>query len=103
MPAMNLRPLGSTGILVSPVGLGAGRIGGPEISDSDVDRLVGRALDLGVNLIDTARSYGASEERLGRALARRRERVVVSTKVRYGVPGVPGRAPEGIAPGPPAP
>jgi len=46
-------------------------------------------LDAGVTLIDTARSYGLSEERLGRALAGRRERVVLSTKVGYGVPGVP--------------
>jgi len=74
---------------VSAVGLGAGNIGGPETSDADVDRLIGAALDAGVTLIDTARSYGASEERLGRALAGRRERVVLSTKVGYGVPGVP--------------
>jgi len=71
------------------VGFGAGRIGGPEISEADVDRLVGGALDAGVTLIDTARSYGLSEERLGRTLAGRRERVVLSTKVGYGVPGVP--------------
>jgi aryl-alcohol dehydrogenase-like predicted oxidoreductase len=75
--------------MVSALGLGAGRIGGPETSDADVDRLLGSALDAGVTLIDTARSYGASEERLGRALAGRRERVVLSTKVGYGVPGVP--------------
>ena len=86
---MELRPLGKTGLSVSAVGLGAGRIGGPETSEADVDRLVGGALDAGVTLIDTARSYGLSEERLGRALAGRRERVVLSTKVGYGVPGVP--------------
>jgi aryl-alcohol dehydrogenase-like predicted oxidoreductase len=83
------RPLGATGLRVSLVGLGAGRIGGPETSDADVDRLVGAALDAGVTLVDTAPSYGASEERLGRALEGRRERVVLSTKVGYGVPGVP--------------
>lgn len=86
---MKPRPLGRSGLSVSPVGLGAGRIGGPDVSDADVDRLVGAALDAGVTLIDTARSYGASEERLGRALAGRRERVVLSTKVGYGVPGLP--------------
>ena len=86
---MELRPLGKTGFSVSALGLGAGRIGGPETSEADVDRLVGGALDAGVTLIDTARSYGLSEERLGRALAGRRERVVLSTKVGYGVPGVP--------------
>jgi aryl-alcohol dehydrogenase-like predicted oxidoreductase len=83
------RPLGRSGLLVSPVGLGAGRIGGPNVSDADVDRLLGAALDAGVTLVDTARSYGSSEERLGRALAGRRDRVVLSTKVGYGVPGLP--------------
>jgi aryl-alcohol dehydrogenase-like predicted oxidoreductase len=87
--AMLERPLGAAGLTVSVLGLGAGRIGGPEIGDRDVDRLVGRALDAGVTLIDTARSYGASEERLGRALAGRRDRVVLSTKLGYGVEGVP--------------
>ena len=86
---METRPLGATGLRVSAVGLGAGRIGGPDVSDSDVDALVGAALDLGVNLVDTAPSYGFSEERLGRALAGRRERIVLSTKLGYGVPGVP--------------
>lgn len=83
------RPLGGTGLTVSILGLGAGRIGGPETSDADVDRLLGTATELGVTLIDTARSYGASEERLGRALQGRREAFVLSTKLGYGVPGVP--------------
>ncbi len=83
------RPLGSSGLTVSILGLGAGRIGGPETTDADVDRLLGSALDLGVTLVDTARSYGDSEERLGRALQGRRGAVVLSTKLGYGVPGVP--------------
>src|SRR5262249_26280418 len=83
------RPLGGTGLTVSILGLGAGRIGGPETSDSDVDRLLGAATELGVTLVDTARSYGASEGRLGRALQGRRHRFVLSTKLGYGVPGVP--------------
>ncbi|HTS81017.1 MAG TPA: aldo/keto reductase [Myxococcaceae bacterium] len=83
------RPLGRTGLTVGALGLGAGRIGGPETSDADVDRLLGAALDRGVTLIDTARSYGASEERLGRALEGRRQSVVLSTKLGYGVEGVP--------------
>jgi aryl-alcohol dehydrogenase-like predicted oxidoreductase len=85
---VELRPLGQTGLSVSVLGLGAGRIGEPAASDADVERLVAGALDAGVTLIDTARSYGLSEERLGRALAGRRERVVLSTKVGYGVPGL---------------
>ena len=75
--------------MVSAVGLGAGRIGGPDTSLADVDHLVGAALDGGVTLFDTARSYGLSEERLGAALAGRRDRAVLSTKVGYGIPGVP--------------
>ena len=47
-----------------------------------------RALDLGLTLIDTARSYGLSEERIGRHLARRRDEFVLSTKVGYGVDGL---------------
>jgi len=83
------RDLGTTGLTVPAVGLGAGRIGGREPGEADVDRLVGVALDLGVTLFDTARSYGRSEERLGRALAGRRDEVILSTKVGYGVPGLP--------------
>lgn len=86
---MEPRPLGRTGLTVSPVGLGAGRIGGPEMADAEVDRLVGAACDLGVTLFDSARSYGLSEERLGRVLGGRREAVVLSTKVGYGVEGIP--------------
>ncbi len=94
---MEQRALGSTGLLVSALGLGAGRIGGGEIAW--VDSLVSTALDLGVTLIDTARSYGDSEELLGRVLSGRRERVVLSTKVGYGVPGVPDWTGECIARG----
>lgn len=86
---MEQRPLGATGLRVSVLGFGAGRIGGAEITDAEVDRLIGAALDLGVTLFDTARSYGLSEERLGRALAGRRDGVVLSTKIGYGVEGVP--------------
>jgi len=94
---MEQRALGSTGLLVSALGLGAGRIGGGEIAW--VDRLVSAALDLGVTLIDTARSYGDSEELLGRVLSGRRERVVLSTKVGYGVESVPDWTGECIARG----
>jgi aryl-alcohol dehydrogenase-like predicted oxidoreductase len=83
------RPLGHTGLTVSALGLGAGRIGGPETGDAEVDRLLGTAVELGVTLIDTARSYGASEERLGRTLGGRRADFVLSTKLGYGVSGVP--------------
>lgn len=94
---MEQRPLGATRLRVSAVGLGAGQIGGS--NDGEVDRLVGAALDSGITLIDTARSYGLSEELLGRAMAGRRERVVLSTKVGYGVAGVQDWTPACISAG----
>jgi aryl-alcohol dehydrogenase-like predicted oxidoreductase len=85
--SMTPRALGDTGIMASPLGLGAGHIGAPEHSEAEVARLLHAALDAGVTFIDTARGYGLSEERIGRHLAGRRGEVVLSTKVGYGVPG----------------
>lgn len=87
---MQARPLGATGLAVSALGLGAGPLGDPSVlDDAAAARLVHAALDLGVTLIDTAPSYGRSEQRIGAALRGRRDRAVVSTKLGYGVPGVP--------------
>jgi len=79
--------IGGTGLRAGPIGLGAGPLGLDELDERDADRLIGTALELGIDLIDTARSYGCSEERLGRHLEGRRDRVVLSTKVGYDVPG----------------
>ena len=84
-----MRPLGKTGIKVSEIGFGAGPLGGDDIDDATAIALIAGAVDRGVNLIDTAPSYGRSEVRIGKALEGRRERVVLSTKVGYGVPGIP--------------
>jgi aryl-alcohol dehydrogenase-like predicted oxidoreductase len=83
---MKYRPLGSTGIDVSVVGVGGGGIGqvwGPT-SDEESVRAIHRALDLGVNFFDVAPGYGAgrAEEVLGRALSGRSESFYVATKVR---------------------
>ena len=59
------------------------------VGEAEAGRLLNAVLDLGVNLIDTARSYGLSEERIGRHLAHRRQHFLLSTKVGYGVDGVP--------------
>lgn len=83
------RALGSTGIDVSILGLGAGPLGDARLTESEVDALVGVALDEGVTLFDTAPSYGTSEARLGRALGSRRHEAVIATKGGYGVEGVP--------------
>jgi aryl-alcohol dehydrogenase-like predicted oxidoreductase len=86
---MKTRALGNTGLVVSELGLGAGPLGGTELDDGAAVALIHAALDLGITLIDTAPSYGRSELRIGEALVGRRDRVVLSTKLGYGVPGVP--------------
>jgi aryl-alcohol dehydrogenase-like predicted oxidoreductase len=81
------RPFGNTGLTVPILGFGAGGVGDPSLSEQDTATLLNSVLDLGVGLIDTARSYGLSEERIGRHLVRRRADFVLSTKVGYSVPG----------------
>ena len=81
---MQYRPLGQTGIKVSPYCLGAMMFGG--IGNPDHDecvRMIHKALDTGINVIDTADRYsaGESEEVVGKALKGRRDRVVLATKV----------------------
>lgn len=88
---MHARSLGNTGIAVSPIGFGAFKIGRNEKTkyssyydlpnDAEADRLLNELLDMGVTLIDTAPAYGLSEERVGRAIAHRRNEFVLSTKV----------------------
>ena len=85
------RRLGRSAIEVTPIGFGAFKIGRntgvkyPQAYDlPDVDavaRLFDGLLDLGINYIDTAPAYGLSEERVGAALAGRRDDLVLSTKV----------------------
>jgi aryl-alcohol dehydrogenase-like predicted oxidoreductase len=73
------------------LGLGAGPLGDPSLPEADAEALVLGAIELGCSLIDTARSYGCSEARLGRILGARRalrDRVILSTKVGYGIDGV---------------
>jgi aryl-alcohol dehydrogenase-like predicted oxidoreductase len=89
LSAVPRRPFGNTGLTVSALGLGCGQIGAARLSETEVERLLGLALDLGIILFDTARGYGQSEARLGRCLAAHRQQVVISTKVGYGVPGHP--------------
>src|SRR4030088_1817655 len=83
---MKYRTLGRTGIDVSPYCLGAtmfGAMGNPDHDDSI--RIIHRALDAGINFIDTADVYsgGESEEIVGKALKGRRDDVVLASKVRY--------------------
>ncbi|MDG2291262.1 MAG: aldo/keto reductase [Phycisphaerales bacterium] len=87
---MERRPLGRTGLEVTPLGFGAFKIGRNEgikypepyliPSDDEVARLLDGILDLGINLIDTAPAYGTSEERIGQCLASRRDEYLLSSK-----------------------
>ncbi|MEO1128964.1 MAG: aldo/keto reductase [Planctomycetota bacterium] len=72
---------------VSVVGLGAGQVGSGDVSEEQASQLLNGALDMGVTLIDTARGYGLSEERIGRHIGHRRDEFTLSTKVGYGVEG----------------
>ena len=82
------RAYGTTGIQVSALGLGAAQMGDPNLSESDAADVLNTALDHGCTLIDTAPSYGISEARIGRHLASRRDEMVLSTKLGYGIDGV---------------
>jgi aryl-alcohol dehydrogenase-like predicted oxidoreductase len=93
------RPLGHSGLTVSALGFGAGPVGDASLGDADAGALLNGVLDAGITLIDTAPSYGASEERIGRHLASRRHEFVLSTKCGYGVPGVEDWTPECITRG----
>jgi aryl-alcohol dehydrogenase-like predicted oxidoreductase len=83
---MKYRTLGRTGIQVSPYCLGAmmfGAMGNPDHDDSI--RIIHRALDAGINFVDTADVYsgGESEVIVGKALKGRRDDVVLASKVHY--------------------
>ena len=84
-----MRTYGSTGLDVSPLGLGAGQLDRPGMDEAACAAFLNGALDAGVTLIDTAPSYGRSEARIGRHLAHRRDQFTLSTKVGYGIEGVP--------------
>jgi aryl-alcohol dehydrogenase-like predicted oxidoreductase len=81
---MRMRTLGGTGIKVSPYCLGAMMFGAWGNTDhEDSVRIIHAALDAGINFIDTADVYsrGESEQIVGKALAGRRDQVVLATKV----------------------
>ena len=85
---MKQRNLGKSGLRVSIVGLGGNNFGGRIESLEQSRKVVHKALDLGINLIDTAdvygKAFGASEECLGQILGERRKEVVLATKFGMG-------------------
>lgn len=88
---MQKRCLGSTGIQVSPIGLGTVKFGRNQgvkypaafqlPKDQDIKNILAIAKANGVNLLDTAPAYGVSEERLGQCLSGQRDDWVICTKV----------------------
>jgi len=82
---MEYRQLGSSGVRVSVIGLGANRFGSNEVGQAAVNNIIDQALDLGVNFFDTANVYteGRSEETLGHALKGRMDRVVLASKFSF--------------------
>jgi aryl-alcohol dehydrogenase-like predicted oxidoreductase len=81
--------LGGTGLAVSALGFGCGAVGGLMVRGNapDQERAVARALELGINFLDTAPAYGdgESERNLGRVLRTLRPDVVLATKFRVPV------------------
>lgn len=88
---MDQVPLGRTDLNISVAGLGCGgdsRLGmrpgadGKGVDDKGAEKVIRRAMELGINCFDTARAYG-TEEVLGRAVAGRRDQVIISTKTMF--------------------
>lgn len=83
---MDYRLFGRTGLHVSPLALGAMNFGGVT-SEADSLLIIQAALDAGINLVDVANTYnnGQSEVVVGKALAGRRDRVLLATKAHFKV------------------
>lgn len=80
--SVEYRQLGTSGVRVSAIGLGTNQFGG-KVDQRGVETILDGALDLGVNLLDTADVYtkGNSETTIGAALKGRRSQFVIATKV----------------------
>src|SRR5690348_16751210 len=87
---MEKRRFGSTDMEVSVLGFGGAEIGFEEAATEQVDRLLNSALDAGLNVVDTAECYLASEELIGQTISDRRDEYFLFTKC--GHPETPGAA-----------
>ncbi|MBD0022121.1 aldo/keto reductase [Gordonia pseudamarae] len=78
---MRYQPLGTSGLIVSSVGVGCNAFG-KRIDQKATGKVIDAAIDAGINFFDTADSYssGVSEQMLGKALGGRRDEVVIATK-----------------------
>ena len=87
---MEQRRLGSTGLKVSAIGMGGNTFGGTVRGDAAIE-VIRRAMELGITFFDTADSYneGRSEELVGKAIAGRRNEIVLATKCGWTVSSGP--------------
>ncbi|KSU83324.1 Aldo/keto reductase family protein [Fictibacillus enclensis] len=79
---MEKRAFGKTDMEVSVLGFGGAEIGFSGATAETVDRLLGSALDAGLNFIDTAECYGNSEELIGKTMSHEKERLLLDYQVR---------------------
>src|SRR6476469_2606116 len=100
---MNYREVGSTGVRVSEIGFGTGDNAGLMVKAdaSEMERVVARALDLGVNYFDCSPDYGkgVAETNLGRILKKLGAHPVITTKIEIGpqnTADIPGRIMQSI-------
>jgi aryl-alcohol dehydrogenase-like predicted oxidoreductase len=91
--SMNYKNLGQSGLKVSQICLGTNNFGG-QISEETSINIVNKALDCGINVIDTANIYtgGKSEEIIGKAVKGRRDEVTIATKVGFGAVDGPNQS-----------
>ena len=81
MGTLAMRPLGKTSMVTTALGLGCAWFGSDKSSDQDTVEGVRRAIELGINFLDTSAAYGESERRVGLALAGGwREKIYLETK-----------------------
>jgi len=75
---MDKRRLGKTELMTSVIGFGGIKL--PIVKQEDATEVLNKALDMGVNFVDTARGYSDSEEKIGKAISHRRNEFYLSTK-----------------------
>ncbi|MBI1897287.1 MAG: aldo/keto reductase [Acidobacteria bacterium] len=85
--AMPTRRLGRIRFQAGIFGIGSQHLGDLKATQANADRVIGEAIDAGVNYIDTAPTYNVSEERLGRALKGKRDKVFLVSKVETNTSG----------------
>lgn len=78
---MQTQPFGNTGLSVTPLGFGSAEIGQDWVSQEEASKVLHAVLDAGINVVDTAACYGQAEQRIGAAIADRRDEYVLVTKV----------------------